>query len=116
MSKDEFILMLLSRKKDIEWEYAKAISDIPPTFTTKYTHLKLIEKEIPYRVQLNIIKEHLHPTPRYYLCVHSESSFLGLIEESDLVNKDLLRQLYQETSTLLDQELDNIANAPMWVD
>lgn len=116
MTKDDFVRTLISRKESIEWEYTQSVHDIPPSFTSKYAQLKVEENSMPYRVQLNIVKVHSYPSARYFLCIHSESTFLGLIEECDLADGTLLQKLYHESPTLLDQELERIAMAPMWPD
>lgn len=115
MNKDDFLKELIARKEELYWRFATTLNTFPPTFTTKFTKLSIEEDDIRKRVQLNITKTHAPLNTEYKLYVHVDDVFIGMIEDSDLKDKTLLKQLYTESSdTPFELSLEEIAKAPLW--
>ena len=115
MNKDNFIKTLISRQNELNWRFATTLNTFPPTFTTKFAKLLIIEDNIKKRIQLNITKTHAPLPKEYTLYVHVDDSFIGIIQEEDLEDNSLLQQLYIQASiTPFDLGLEEIANAPLW--
>lgn len=113
MNKNDFVKSLIAR--NLSWRYATTLNTFPPTFTTKFAKLCIIEDNIRKRVQLNITKTHIPLNTEYKLYVHVDDVFIGMIEDCDLEDRNLLKQLYTESSdTPFELSLEEIAKAPLW--